>query len=331
LPTRAKIAAKPRTKSKAKRRAGSSPRIRVTPRDKLAGKWFEKLVALQARLRGPGGCPWDREQTHESLRKFLIEETYEVLDAMQTSDPGKFSSELGDLLLQIIFHSILAEETGRFTISDVIEAVHTKMVRRHPHVFGNVQAKNSAEVLKNWEQIKAEERAEAHAAEGKAPETVESVLSGIPRGLPAVLEAYQLTRRASRVGFDWENLTRILEKLDEEKAELEAVVSSGENPFAKKKPGGRPSADATGIESEVGDLLFVAVNVARFLGVDPEIALQGANRKFKKRFHFMETQAAAEGRRFADIPRARMEELWNLAKAAEDFPAASATRAGGKR
>jgi MazG family protein len=205
------------------------------------------------------------------------------------------------------------------------------MVRRHPHVFGNVQAKNSAAVLKNWEQIKDEERAEAHAAEGKAPETVESVLSGIPRGLPAVLEAYQLTRRASRVGFDWENLTRILEKLDEEKTELQSAVSSVTNPLVKKQSGRRPSADATEIESEVGDLLFVAVNVARFLGVDPEIALQGANRKFKKRFHFMETEAAAEGRRFADIPRGRMEELWNLAKAAENSPAASATRAGGKR
>jgi MazG family protein len=335
LATRKKTAPRLRKKIRTKTHASSSPRIPVSPRDKLAGKWFEKLVALQARLRAPGGCPWDREQTHESLRKFIIEETYEVLDAMETSDPGKFSSELGDLLLQIIFHSILAEETGRFTISDVIEAVHTKMVRRHPHVFGDVKAKNSAEVLKNWEQIKAEERAEDNAARGERSgaeaESADSVLAGIPRGLPAVLEAYQLTRRASRVGFDWDSLSGILDKLEEEKAELQSVVSSGANPFAKKQSGTQKSADAADLEGEVGDLLFVAVNVARFLGVDPEIALKGANRKFKKRFHFMEAEAVAEGRRFADVPRARMEELWNLAKAAEDSDPASAPKTASKR
>ena len=199
-----------RLKSKvhAKRRKASGVCIRSNQRDKLAGKWFEKLVALQARLRAPEGCPWDREQTHESLRKFLIEETYEVLDAMERGDSKEFSSELGDLLLQVIFHSILAEETGRFTISDVIESVHTKMVRRHPHVFGKVKAKNSSDVLKNWEQIKAEERAESRSTKGisKDPTGAESsILGGIPGSLPAVLEAYQLTRRASRVGFDWES------------------------------------------------------------------------------------------------------------------------------
>src|ERR1700678_3912453 len=151
-----------------RQRRATSPRIPITARDKRAGKWFEKLVALQARLRGPNGCPWDREQTHASLRKFLIEETYEVLDAMESSDPGEFASELGDLLLQITFHSILAEETGAFTISDVIESIHSKMVRRHPHVFGNAKAENSAAVLKNWEQIKAAERANANGKEGKA-------------------------------------------------------------------------------------------------------------------------------------------------------------------
>jgi MazG family protein len=345
LPKRAKIASKPRTKtrsrsraislapSQGKSRATSGPSIPLNRRDKLAGKWFEKLVALQARLRGPGGCPWDREQTHESLRKFLIEETYEVLDAMETADPRKFSSELGDLLLQIIFHSILAEEEGRFTISDVIEAVHTKMVRRHPHVFGNVKAENSADVLKNWEQIKAAERAEADAAEGKPSdpsESPDSVLAGVPRGLPAVLEAYQLTRRASRVGFDWGSLSGILEKLDEEKTELQSLVSSGANPFAKKQsdPRGPVAAD---IEGEVGDLLFVAVNVARFLGVDPEVALKSANRKFKKRFHYMEAEAASGGSRFSDVPRARMEELWNLAKADEDSKIAKPQKAAGKR
>jgi tetrapyrrole methylase family protein / MazG family protein len=203
------------SKVRAKGSGGAEARIPRSGRDKLAGKWFEKLVALQARLRAPNGCPWDREQTHESLRKFLIEETYEVLDAMEKGDSREFSSELGDLLLQIVFHSILAEETGRFTISDVIESVHTKMVRRHPHVFGKVKAKNSSEVLKNWEQIKAEERAESGAARGRphdANEKASSILAGIPRSLPGVLEAYQLTRRASHVGFDWDKVSEIFDK-----------------------------------------------------------------------------------------------------------------------
>jgi tetrapyrrole methylase family protein/MazG family protein len=292
-----------------RRRAPNRARIAITARDRAAGKWFEKLVALQARLRGANGCPWDREQTHESLRKFLIEETYEVLDAMESGDPRKFSSELGDLLLQVVFHAILAEETGSFTISDVIESVHTKMVRRHPHVFGSTKADTSAEVLKSWEQIKAEERAEERSANGKTAGnsvTADSILGGVPRSLPAVLEAYQLTRRASHVSFDWENLGGIFDKLDEEKRELAAVAPPDRASATK------PSAR---LEEEVGDLLFVGVNVARFLGVDPEIALKSANRKFKQRFQWMESAAAREGRRFADLPRERMEELWNEAKA----------------
>src|ERR1700735_234301 len=179
-----------------RQRRATSPRIPLNRRDKLAGEWFAKLVALQARLRAPNGCPWDREETHQSLRKFLIEETYEVLDAMESSDAKHFSSELGDLLLQVIFHSILAEETGAFTISDVIESVHTKMVRRHPHVCGNVKAKNSKEVLKNWEQIKAQERAEkasdAPTAVGRETSDPsagpESILGDVPKSLPAALE-----------------------------------------------------------------------------------------------------------------------------------------------
>ena len=283
--------------------------ISVGARDKLAGKWFAKLVALQARLRAPKGCPWDREQTHESLRKFLIEETYEVLDAMDSGDARRFSAELGDLLLQVIFHSILAEETGRFTISDVIESVHEKMVRRHPHVFGSVEASTSAAVLKNWEQIKSEERAEEQASKGELPQSKDesspagdSILAGVPRSLPAVLEAYQLTRRASHVAFDWDNLAGIFEKLDEERREIESILP--------KSLGKLPSR----LEEEVGDLLFAGVNIARFLGVDPEIALKNANRKFKKRFQWMESAAAREGQRFADLPRGRKEELWDQSK-----------------
>jgi tetrapyrrole methylase family protein / MazG family protein len=297
----------------------TEPRIPRSGRDKLAGKWFEKLVALQARLRAPNGCPWDREQTHESLRKFLIEETYEVLDAMEKGDSKEFSSELGDLLLQIVFHSILAEETGRFTISDVIESVHTKMVRRHPHVFGKEKAKNSSEVLKNWEQIKAEERAESGAGEGKphdANEKASSILAGIPRSLPGVLEAYQLTRRASHVGFDWDKVSEIFDKFDEEKRELEALLPNPPGFEAAALEAGS-AAGVPRVEEEVGDLLFAAVNVARFLGVDPELALKKANRKFKRRFRHMEAAATEKGQGFADLPRERKEELWNLAKSAE--------------
>ncbi len=223
--------AKRRTKKRIKVPASVRSRISVSSRDKLAGRWFAKLVALQARLRSPDGCPWDREQTHQSIRKYLIEETYEVLDAMDSGDPHKFSSELGDLLLQVVFHANLAEASGRFTISDVIESVHEKMIRRHPHVFGNVKASTPAAVLKNWEQIKASERASERSAKGQAIASSttkspadESILSGVPHSLPGALEAYQLTRRASRVGFDWENLAGIFEKLDEERREIESIV-----------------------------------------------------------------------------------------------------------
>ena len=266
-----------------------------------AGEWFEKLVALQTQLRAPGGCPWDREQTHESLRKYLVEETYEVLDALEGGDATEFASELGDLLLQVVFHSVMAEEAGRFTIADVIESIHSKMVRRHPHVFGNVKAATSAEVLKNWEQLKAAER----AAEGK-PERGkdESLLSGVSRSLPAALEAYELTRRAAKIGFDWDDVKGIFDKIEEEKREILSAIGAGKDSSRAR------------IEEEAGDLLFAAVNVARFLDVNPEIALKKANRKFKERISWMQGAARSEGRRLAELPRARMEELWEEAKKA---------------
>lgn len=308
MPRKKKMPAR-RTKKRVKIPASARAHISVSAGDKLAGRWFAKLVALQARLRSPNGCPWDREQTHQSIRKFLIEETYEVLDAMDSGDPRKFSSELGDLLLQVVFHANLAEASGRFTISDVIESVHEKMIRRHPHVFGDVEASTPAAVLKNWEHIKAEERATERSAKGQAIASSdaksfvsESILSGVPHSLPGALEAYHLTRRASRVGFDWENLAGIFEKLEEERREIESTLPA------------TPGKSSLDLEEEVGDLLFASVNIARFLGVDPEIALKGANRKFKKRFQWMESAAAQEGRRFADLPRARMEELWDQSK-----------------
>jgi len=315
VPTRRSKKTSARRKAPTEPRRAPSARRARSRKDRAAGKSFEKLVALQARLRAPGGCPWDREQTHESLRKFLVEETYEVLDAMESGDAREFSSELGDLLLQVVFHSTLAEEAGRFTITDVIESIHDKLVRRHPHVFAKVKAATSADVLKNWEQLKAAER----AGEGKPAVSsggTESILSGIPRSLPGVLEAYQLTRRASHIGFDWDDLQGILEKLEEEKHELLRAlpVSALES---RAGTGRRAAVGAelnSRMEEETGDLLFAAVNIARFLGVDPEIALKKANQKFKQRFNWMEAAAKRGGSRLADVPRDRMEELWNEAK-----------------
>ena len=270
-------------------------------------------MALQARLLAPGGCPWDREQTHDSLRTYLLEEAYEVLEALDGQDSRKLSEELGDLLLQIVFHAELARLAGGFEIGDVIESIYTKMVRRHPHVFGDQIAADAKAVLKNWEQLKAEER----RANGQpdAPKA-ESLLDGVPRTLPAALEAYQLTRRASRIGFDWEEFDGLLDKLQEEVQELRQALASG---------------DAARREEEIGDLLFVAVNIARFLETDPEIALKKTNRKFIARFQQMECAAAAQGRKLAEVPRDEMERLWDQAKAEEKAVSAAAPAKGDAR
>ena len=195
------------------------PRLRIEP----IGRLFENLVAIQARLRAPGGCPWDREQTHATLRTFLIEETYEVLDALERGDPRELAEELGDLLLQVLFHADIAREAGIFDLSDVVAAVRDKLVRRHPHVFGDVQADTSGEVLKNWANLKAKERSsKAAAEEGWEVPAPPSALDGVPKHLPALLEAYQLTRNAAHVGFDWDYVDGILEKMSEEVGELRA-------------------------------------------------------------------------------------------------------------
>jgi tetrapyrrole methylase family protein/MazG family protein len=288
---------------KTKSRSTSSRKVSSkAPKQKkvTAGEWFERLVALQARLRAPNGCPWDREQTHETLRTYLIEEAYEVLDAMKSGDDAKFANEMGDLLLQVVFHSQIATEEGRFTVADVIREVHEKMVRRHPHVFGEKGARDAAEVLRNWEQIKAQER-QASGAEKKEEER-KSLLDGVPRTLPATMEGLQLTRKASRAGFDWDSAEGIFEKLREESAEL---LHASETKDAKR------------VEEEMGDLLFAAVNLARFLQVDPEIALKNANAKFVRRFREMERLSHENGRPFAEVPRAEKEKLWEAAKRTE--------------
>jgi tetrapyrrole methylase family protein/MazG family protein len=270
-----------------------------------AGEWFEKLATVQARLRAPDGCPWDREQTHASLRTYLIEEAYEVLEALESGDDAKFAEEMGDLLLQIVFHSEIAKEQGRFDVSDVIREVHDKMVRRHPHVFGEKRAKDSAEVLKNWEQLKKEERIAAGKKDGdgtKREGKPASLLDGVSKALPAALEGFQLTRRAARIGFDWDSVEGVFDKMNEEAGELRQALSA---------------RDAKRTEEEMGDLLFAAVNLARFLHVDPEIALKKANRKFSSRFRRMEELAAKIEKALADVPREQMEEFWETAKRAE--------------
>ena len=290
------------TKQKSKRtrkRAGKTRRAKL--KQLTPGEWFEKLVAVQARLRAPKGCPWDREQTHQSLRTYLLEEVYEVLEALDAGNDAKFAEEMGDLLLQIVFHSQIAREEGRFTVADVVREIHDKMIRRHPHVFGQARARNSAEVLRNWEQIKAEERQTSNrrgAWQGEAA----SLLDGVSRALPATLEGFQLTRKASRIGFDWEDSAGVIAKIQEEKAELETALAG---------------ARQHKIEEEMGDLLFAAVNLARFLHVDPEIALKKANAKFARRFRAMEARARESGREFKNLPREEMEALWEATKEAE--------------
>jgi tetrapyrrole methylase family protein/MazG family protein len=295
------MANKKKKTGKTKKRGAARRTARRSP-GLTAGEWFEKLAAVQARLRAPDGCPWDREQTHASLRTYLIEETYEVLEALESGDDGKFAEEMGDLLLQIMFHSQIAKEEGRFDVSDVIREVHDKMVRRHPHVFGEKRAKDSAEVLKKWEQIKKEERAAAEKKKGngsKQEAKAGSLLDGVSRALPAALEGFQLTRRAARIGFDWDNVEGVFEKLNEEGGELREAVST---------------KDAGRVEEEMGDLLFAAVNLARFLHVDPEIALKKANAKFSSRFRRMEELAVKDGKALADVPREKMEEFWKEVK-----------------
>jgi tetrapyrrole methylase family protein/MazG family protein len=301
MPTRAKQTKKTKKSGKTRRR-----KIQPAKREQLSpGKWFEKLVAVQARLRAPNGCPWDREQTHQSLRTYLIEEAYEVLEALDSGNDAKFAEEMGDLLLQIVFHSQIASEEGRFAVAEVIREIHDKMIRRHPHVFGETRAKDSAEVLRNWEQIKAEERRSNASIASKtgaelAKET--SLLDGVSRALPATLEGFQLTRKAARIGFDWEDAGGVIEKLQEETEELKTALKTGE----QRK-----------IEEELGDLLFAAVNLARFLKTDPEIALKNANAKFSGRFRAMEKMARTTGREFKDLARGEMEVFWNAAKKSE--------------
>ena len=276
-----------------------SPNTTTKSSGKRLGGLFENLVAVQARLRAPGGCPWDREQTHATLRTYLIEEAYEVLDAIEQGNPNHLAEELGDLLLQVLFHADLALEAGAFDISDVITGIHDKLVRRHPHVFGDVKADTPEEVLKNWAQLKAIEKLAESPKQDALENPFPSVLDAVPRNIPALLEAYQIARRAAQVGFDWERVEGIFEKLEEEAAELRAALASSRR---------------RAVEEEVGDLLFSVVNLARFLGLDPEVTLKQSNLKFKERFQEMEREAFRLGKDLSKLSKQELEFLWDAAK-----------------
>lgn len=251
------------------------------------GERFEKLIGIMARLRGPDGCPWDKEQTHKSLNPYLLEEAHEVMEAVDADDTKSMKEELGDLLLQIVFHSQLASEEASFDINDVINGICEKLITRHPHVFGDAKVKDSAHVLSRWEQIKKTEK------KGK------SVIGGVPKELPALLKAYRLGEKAGRVGFDWQNADGILAKLSEEIEELHEA---------------KDSKDCTEMENEYGDILFTLANIGRFLKINPEDALRKSTNKFISRFQKMEKEAEESGSDIAKLNAEEWDELWKKAK-----------------
>ena len=269
---------------------------------------FDDLVALMARLRSPDGCPWDREQTYDTLAPMLLEEAYEAFEAVEEAREGhpvELKNELGDLLFQIVFYAQVASERGDFQIEDVTDAIHAKMVRRHPHVFGNEEARDSAEVLRNWEAIKAEEK---RAAGKDTGDEHASLLDGVSTKAPALMEAHQLSTKAARVGFDWKIIEDIFDKLHEELDELrEAMREQAES----------KESDKERVREEVGDVMFAVVNIARHLGVEPEAALKVTNRKFRRRFRHVESGLQARGRSLDAATLDEMEALWQEAKGNE--------------
>jgi MazG family protein len=258
-----------------------------------AGDAFARLVEIMARLRAPGGCPWDREQSFDTIKPYLLEETYEVMDAIDARDWTGLAEELGDLLLQPVFFAQMAAEAGHFDIADSLDAINSKLVRRHPHVFADGDARTAGEVKRRWDEIKSQEK--------EKPER-SGVLDGVSRSQPALAEAQQIAGRAADSGFDWPDVSQVIEKLHEELAELE---------------GARHAAEPAAIEGEIGDLLFVVVNIARFLKVDPEQALRKTNAKFRRRFRHVEEHLAAQGKSPREATIDEMEALWQAAKQGE--------------
>ena len=297
------------------------------------GERFERAVGIMERLRAPGGCPWDREQTFDSIKPYTLEETYEVLEAIDNRDWDELAGELGDLMLQVLFYSEMGKEQGTFSIDDVLDRLSSKLVNRHPHVFGDVKADTAADVKRNWEALKAEERKKRADAESEntanqsatAMSGMQSALAGVSSAMPALLEASKLSSRAAQVGFDWPNVEDLFEKLHEESRELREQLKKypapGPRPQARGVAGsGRqpvPPALQSRLEEEVGDLFFVMVNIARYLSVDPESALRGMNRKFKRRFERMEESLHQSGRTAGEATIEELESLWQQAKREE--------------
>ena len=295
------------------------------------GERFERAVAIMARLRGPGGCPWDREQTFDTIKPYTLEEAYEVIEAIDVRDWPELTGELGDLLLQVLFYSQMAAEQQRFSIDDVLDRLSNKLVDRHPHVFGEVKAETSGEVLRNWQALKAEEKKKRQQNSGDDADAVksghpDSVLHGISSAVPSLMEAYKISSRAAQVGFDWPNIEGLFDKLreetDEPRMNLEEYPEPGPQPV-----GASDTASARGVkvpeelrarlEDEVGDLLFVLVNIARYLALDPESALRKTNRKFRRRFEYLEDKLREQGRKPSDAPLDEMESLWQESKQQE--------------
>lgn len=250
------------------------------------------IIDVMARLRSPGGCIWDIEQTHDSLRRYFVEEVYEVLEAIDLGESDKLCEELGDVLLQIVFHARVAEECGEFSMQDVIDGVTEKMVRRHPHVFGDITVRDAGDVVLNWEQIKKQEKGNERT----------SVLDGIPQDLPSLMKAYKLQAKAAKVGFDWDNIAPVWEKIEEEVTELKEAMQAG---------------NAEAMEGELGDLLFAVVNLARFLKIDAEVALNVTNNKFKRRFAHIEARVQEKGLKWEQFTLAELDKLWDEAKVLE--------------
>jgi nucleoside triphosphate diphosphatase len=280
-----------------------------------AGRVFQEAVGIMARLRAPEGCPWDREQTFDSVRRYTLEETYEVFDAIERRDWADLREELGDLLLQVLFYAQMAAEENRFTVADVVETLNAKLIRRHPHVFGDLAGANvgTERVLSNWEKFKQEERREKAAAKGADEIAADGLLSSVPRNLPATLEAQKIGSKAAKVGFDWPSVEGLFAKLEEEAGELRAEIASG---------------DSARAESEVGDLLFTAVQLARHLHVDAEMALRGTNARFRERMAAMELSAASRDKELKDLNAGELEALWAHAKSATGAAAISSAGQG---
>jgi len=290
------------------------------------GERFERAVRIMERLRAPGGCPWDREQTFDSIKPYTLEETYEVLEAIDNRDWDELPGELGDLLLQVLFYSEMAKEQGTFSIDDVLDRLSRKLIDRHPHVFGDAKAETSVAVKRNWEALKVEERKKraGEGEEGKAAATA-SILGGISTAMPSLLEAHKLSSRAAQVGFDWPDMEGLFDKLGEETRELREQLR--EFPAPGPRPEGRGVAGSgrqsipddlrLRLEEEVGDLFFVMVNIARFLALDPESALRKTNRKFRRRFEWMEQRLHEDGRTAEGASMQELESLWQQAKQEE--------------